>query len=264
MAVKIYMSQAGTQHLVNLPDWTRNWVHHQFFKCLGLYSKTLSYRGIPVTNAGQQPVNAMLQQAGPVPGNAHAPAAPLPPAPATAPAHARATAPAAAPLPVPAPAAARVCTLAPPAAAAAAPLPVPPRVQPGQVALSVDAGRQTVVSTLPQAGPSRKRTFSGSSSAKESGRTSPKKCKFKASQKSKSSTFKVSPQAKVSTCTKRVTRSKSKNPAKLASPMGTIEGHQRTTQPSWYLDMAQEAIWDQSKASGRQSPDAPQKHARNI
>jgi hypothetical protein len=66
----------------------------------------------------------------------------------------------------------------------------------------------------PQAGPSRKRTFSGSSSAKESGRTSPKKRKFKVTQKSKSSTFKVSPKDKLSTRTKRVTRSKSKQPAK--------------------------------------------------
>jgi hypothetical protein len=173
-----------------------------------------------------------------VPGNAHVPAAPLPPTAAAAPAHPRATAtaaapvpvPAAAPLPVPAPAAATVPTqafahaatpLPEPAAAVttAAPnmaqhVPVPPRVQPGQAALSVDAGRQNVISTPPQAGPSRKRTFSGSSSAKESGRTSPKKRKFKVSQQSKSSTFKVSPKDKLSTHTKRVTRSKSKQPAK--------------------------------------------------
>ncbi|KAJ8593476.1 hypothetical protein M405DRAFT_839180 [Rhizopogon salebrosus TDB-379] len=222
MAVEIFMCQANTQHLVHPPDWTRNWIHHQYFKGHRLYSKTLSYRGIPVTNPGQQPVNAMLQQAGPVPGNAHLPAAPLPPTAAAAPAnpHATATAtapvpvpvPATTPLPVPAPATATVPTQV--SAPAMKHVPVPPRVQPGQAALSVDAGRQDVISTPPQAGPSRKRTFSGSSSAKESGCTSPKKHKFKVSQKSKSLTFKVSPKDKLSTHTKRVTRSKSKQPAK--------------------------------------------------
>jgi len=95
-------------------------------------------------------------------------------------------------------------------------IPAPPSVQPAPAA--PDAGRQPGVLTPPQIGSGRKRTMSGSSSMKESGRTSPKRRKFKVSPKSKSSTFKVSPKSKVSKRTKRVTRSKSKQPAQSKAP----------------------------------------------
>jgi len=57
--------------------------------------------------------------------------------------------------------------------------------------------------TPPKAGPSCKRTFSGSSSNKESGAATPKRCKFKAS-----------PKAKIATQTGRHTRAPKVPPAK--------------------------------------------------
>jgi hypothetical protein len=143
-----------------------------------------------------------------LPAPAHTPA----PAPVTglAPAPAPATAPTPAPVIVPAPA------LVSAPAPVTEPAPAPARLSPSPTVFPVDAERNTSIHTPPRPGPSRKRTLSGSSSAKDSGRTSPKKRKFKTSSKAKVSTFKVSPNSKASTRTKRVTRSKSKQPAQPA------------------------------------------------
>src|ERR1700709_1816594 len=180
MALEVYMCQAGTLNVVHAPDWTRNWVNHPLYKTHRLYSKTLTY-------------NALHMQAGPAPTTVPAPAPAPAPAPMTlpAPAHTPAPAPvtglAPAPAPAPAPTPAPVIVPAPALVSAPAPVnepaPAPARLSPSPTVFPVDAERNTSIHTPPRPGPSRKRTLSGSSSAKDSGRTSPKKRKFKTSSK---------------------------------------------------------------------------------
>jgi hypothetical protein len=189
MALEVYLCQAGTLNLVHAPDWTKNWVNHQLYKTHRLYSKTLTY-------------NALHMQAGP--SSAPQPRAAPTTAPAPAPVNVPAPAPEPAPVNVPAP----------------APVTAPAPVFPGY------AERPTSIHTPPRPGPSRKRALSGSSSTKDTGRTSPKKRKFKTSSKAKVSTFIVSPNSKPGTRTKRVTRSKSKQPAQPAQSKPTAKSKQ--------------------------------------
>lgn len=84
-----------------------------------------------------------------------------------------------------------------------------------QPAVTFNANQRIGIHTPPRAGPSRKRTFSGSSSNKSAGHASPKRRKFVAS-----------PKSKVSTRTKRVTKAKSKVPPAKAKPAAKGKGKQ--------------------------------------
>ena len=194
MALAVYASQGGTPRIVNLPDWTREWSYDRRYRGHPLYRKTLHYREGSVTdNAAAAPAPALAATAAPPLAAPAGPtlAAPRAPAPAVA-------APPADPIPAhPAPAPTE------PTAAKVKPKPAVPKAKASQAAVTFDAAGPSTMRTPPKAGPSRKRTFSGSSSNKESGAATPKRRKFIAS-----------PKAQIATRTGRRTRAPKVPPAK--------------------------------------------------
>ena len=183
MALAVYDSQAGTGRMVNLPDWTREWSYDSRYRGHPLYRKTLHYRDGSTTD------------------NTPELADPAGPAPAAPPAAAIAANPTPAPAPtLPAPPAQSIAAHLTPAPTKVAAAPRKPKSS--QAAVTFDASGPSGICTPPEAGPSHKRTFSGSSSNK-SGRATPKRRKFK-----------VSPKSKIATRTGRLTRASKVLPAK--------------------------------------------------
>jgi len=196
MGLAVFASQAGTGQIVDLPDWTREWSYDPRYRGHPLYRKTLQYREVSTTDPSPA-APAPAATAGAAFAAAIRPALAAPPAHAlTTPATLALAAPPAPSHAIAAPAAAP----SKPTAAKVKPTPIPRKPKPSQVAVTFDAPRPR---TPPQAGPSRKRTFSGSSSNKESGQATTKRRKFTAS-----------PKAKISTRTGRRTRASKVSPAK--------------------------------------------------
>lgn len=210
MALEIFVCQAGTQHLVNVPDWTRNWSYDSRYRRHPLYTRTLHYREVSTIDPAPAAASTPVIAAAAIPATV-APATAATSIPAidiaAPPVAVRTTVPAAdatstvvqgsstspPPIPLPSPAPLQV-----------KPIPASRKAKQEQAAVTFDdAAGPSVIHTPPRAGPSRKRTSPGSSSNKESGQATPKRRKFK-----------VSPKGKISTRTGRLMRTSKVQPAK--------------------------------------------------